>query len=64
MDPSLRMMNFSGVGSIDAAMKQVQGLGGKLITGKMPVPGGGYRATCIDPGGNPFGLFAENTDAK
>jgi len=64
MDQSQRMMNFFGVPSIEAAMKDVARLGGKLITGKMPVPGIGYMATCIDTEGNSFGLFEENKEAK
>src|SRR5512137_699767 len=52
MDSSQRMMNYFGVQSIDAAMKKVTSLGGKLITGKMPVPGMGYLANCIDTEGN------------
>ncbi len=64
MDPSQRMMNYFGVASIDAAMKKVTSLGGKLITGKMPVPGMGYLANCIDTEGNFFGLWEENREAK
>jgi len=64
MDPSQRMMNYFGVQSIDAAMTQVQSLGGKLITGKMPVPGMGYLANCMDTEGNSFGLWEENKEAK
>lgn len=64
MDPSQRMMNYFGVKSIDAAMKQVEKLGGKLISPKMPVPGMGYLANCTDTEGNAFGLWEENTEAK
>lgn len=64
MDPSQRMMNYFGVQSIDAAIKMVTSLGGKLITGKMPVPGMGYLANCIDTEGNFFGLWEENKEAK
>ena len=39
MDPSQRIMNYFGVKSIDAAMKQVTSLGGKLVSPKIPVPG-------------------------
>lgn len=64
MDPSQRMMNYFGVASIDAAMKQVTALGGKLTTPKMPVPGVGYMANCVDTEGNAFGIFEENKGAK
>ena len=64
MDPSQRMMNYFGVKSIDAAMKQVRDLGGKVVMSKMPVPGMGYLANCIDTEGNAFGLWEENTLAQ
>jgi len=63
MEPSQRMLNYFGVPSIDAAMKQVTRLGGKLLTEKMAVPGMGFLATCMDTEGNQFGLWEENTQA-
>jgi hypothetical protein len=45
-------------------MKQVQHLGGKLISEKMAVPGMGFLANCIDTEGNAFGLWEENTQAR
>lgn len=64
MDPSQRMTNYFGVPSIDTAMKQVSELGGKLISGKMAVPGMGFLANCMDTEGNAFGLWEENAQAK
>jgi hypothetical protein len=64
MDSSQRMMNYFGVQSIDAAMGQVQKLGGKVITPKMAVPAMGYLANCVDTEGNSFGLWEENKEAK
>ncbi len=64
MDPSQRMLNYFGVPSLDAAMRQVTSLGGKVITNKMAVPGMGYLASCIDTEGNTFGLWEENTQAQ
>jgi hypothetical protein len=64
MEPSQRMMNYFGVPSIDAAMKQVQHLGGKLISEKMAVPGMGFLANCTDTEGNAFGLWEENAQAR
>jgi predicted enzyme related to lactoylglutathione lyase len=64
MEPSQRMLNYFGVPSIDAAMKQVVHLGGKLLTEKMAVPGMGFLATCMDTEGNLFGLWEENTQAR
>jgi len=64
MDPSQRMMNYFGVKSIDASMKQVEKLGGKLVSPKMPVPGMGWLVNCMDTEGNAFGLWEENPGAK
>jgi uncharacterized protein len=64
MEPSQRMMNYFGVKSIDAGMKQVMSLGGNVISAKMAVPGMGYLANCSDTEGNAFGLWEENTGAK
>jgi len=63
MEPSQRMMNYIGVTSLDAAMKQVKSLGGKVHTQKMAVPGMGFLATCMDTEGNTFGLWEENPQA-
>jgi predicted enzyme related to lactoylglutathione lyase len=63
MDPSQRMMNYFGVPSIDAAMEQVKSLGGKVLTGRMSVPGMGFLANCIDSEGNAFGLWEDNAQA-
>jgi predicted enzyme related to lactoylglutathione lyase len=64
MDASQRIMNYFGVPSIDAAMKQVKSLGGKVLSEKMAVPGMGFLATCIDTEGNLFGLWEETTQAR
>lgn len=64
MDPSQRMVNYFGVASIDAAMRMVVSLGGKVSSEKMAVPGMGYLANCMDTEGNAFGLWEENANAK
>jgi len=64
MDPSQRIMNYFGVESIDAAMKEVKRLGGTVLTEKMAVPQMGYLANCQDTEGNAFGLWEANTGAK
>jgi predicted enzyme related to lactoylglutathione lyase len=64
MDASQRIMNYFGVPSIDAAMKQVISLGGKVLSEKMTVPGMGFLATCMDTEGNLFGLWEETTQAR
>jgi uncharacterized protein len=64
METSQRMMNYFGVNSIDASMKQVTSLGGKLTSPRMPVPGMGWLVNCMDTEGNAFGLWEENRNAK
>jgi predicted enzyme related to lactoylglutathione lyase len=64
MEASQRMMNYFGVPSIDEAMKKVTGLGGRVYSPKMAVPGRGYLANCMDTEGNAFGLWEENPDAR
>ncbi len=64
MEPSQRILNYFGVPSIDDAMEQVKSLGGKIVTKKMAVPGMGFLANCVDPEGNSFGLWEENTQAR
>jgi len=64
MDPSQRTRNYIGVKAIDAAMKQVTSLGGKLASPKMPIPGVGWMVNCTDTEGNSFGLFQEDKGAK
>lgn len=64
MEPSQRMMNYFGVPDIDAAMKKVASLGGRVCSPKMAVSGRGYLANCLDTEGNAFGLWEENADAK
>ena len=64
MDPSQHITNYFGVPSIEAAMKKVKNLGGKVLTDKMAVHGMGYLANCIDTEGNVFGLWEEDAKAK
>ncbi len=64
MDPSQRMMNYFGVKSIEAAMKQVKKLGGKVVTDRMAVTGMGWLVNCVDTEGNAFGLWEEDSKAK
>lgn len=64
MEPSQRIMNFFGVPSLDAAIGQVNSLGGKVVSEKMAVPGMGFLVTCMDTEGNPIGLWEENNQAR
>ncbi|SHI95708.1 VOC family protein [Parasporobacterium paucivorans] len=58
-EPSQRITNYIGVASVDAYCEKVEILGGRVIQSKMPVPGWGYLAVCMDTEGNAFGLWQE-----
>lgn len=49
---------YLGVDDIDAVLKRVEGLGGKVLQPKMEIPGVGWFAFFADPSGNRLGLFA------
>ncbi|WP_440951716.1 VOC family protein [Methanococcoides sp. FTZ1] len=62
--PEQRITNFVGVTSVDEYCDRVKELGGTVLQTKMPVPGWGYLAVCIDTEGNTFGLWEVNENAK
>jgi len=45
------------------ASEQVASLGGTVVMPKMPVPGMGYFAICLDTEGNAFGLWESDESA-
>ena len=63
-NPKQGITNFVGVDSVDDYLARVEELGGKIVEGKMAVPGWGYMAVCLDTEGNRFGLWQEDRDAK
>jgi uncharacterized protein len=62
-DPSQRITVYFGVDGIEEYSRKVNELGGKIIMPKVPVPGWGYLATCVDTEGNAFGLWQEDKNA-
>ncbi len=62
--PQQGITNYFDVPSVDEFSKKVQGLGGKVVVSKMPVPGMGYFAVCLDTENNAFGLWENNKDAS
>jgi len=52
------------VESVEAACAAITRAGGKLLQGKLPVPGVGWSVYCEDPEGNTFGLMQLDPDAK
>jgi hypothetical protein len=62
--PSETTTNTIEVDSVDAFLEKITEAGGKVIAPKMPIPGVGYFAMCLDTEGNPFGLMEDDPDAK
>jgi predicted enzyme related to lactoylglutathione lyase len=62
--PDQHIMNYIGVPSVDEYLEKVKSLGGSVILQKMPVPGFGHLAICMDTEGNPFGLWQEDPAAR
>ena len=51
------VVNTIGVDSLDDSVAKVTANGGTVLEPKMPIPGVGYFAYCLDSEGNPFGLM-------
>jgi len=55
--------NTIGVDSLDDAMAAIRESGGEIIQDRMPIPGVGWFAACIDTEGNHFGLMQPDDSA-
>lgn len=64
MFPEQQPMNYVNVENVDQYVQKAQGLGAKVTTPKMPVPGMGFYAQLVDPEGNPFGVWQNDMSAK
>ncbi len=62
--PTTATTNTIQVESVDAAVKAVQGAGGKLISAKTAIPTVGYFAYLEDTEGNLFGVMQPDKNAK
>jgi len=51
------VVNTIIVDDIDDYIKKVEDAGGKLMMPKMAIPGMGFQAYCVDPGGVSIGLY-------
>ena len=62
-DPQEGIVNYIDVSSVDDHCAKVTQLGGKVVVPKMPIPGFGFLAVCLDTENNVFGLWetAEKT---
>ena len=54
---------IAGVADIDDALKRIEHSGGRIVQGKLPVPGVGWSAYATDSEGNTIGLFENDADA-
>jgi predicted enzyme related to lactoylglutathione lyase len=54
---------IAGVDDLDAALARVEQEGGKVLQGKLPVPGVGWSAYVTDTEGNTIGLFEADASA-
>jgi len=52
-----------GVDDIDETVRRVEQAGGRMLQGKLPVPGVGWSAYFVDPEGNTMGIFQSDPDA-
>lgn len=50
---------YIGTDDVDATLKKVESLGGKVLQPKTEIPGMGWYAFFSDPSGNRMGLYAQ-----
>jgi len=63
--PEQGLVNYyKAEGGLEAFNKRVKDKGGQVMMEKMPVPGFGWMSVCVDPEGNPFGGWVDDTEAK
>lgn len=55
---------IAGVEDVDAALARVTSNGGKVLQGRLPVPGVGWSAYVADSEGNTIGLFQDDPSAS
>lgn len=56
-------VNTIGVADLDASVAAVEAHGGSVLRGRMPIPGMGWLAYCLDTEGNTFGLMQPDESA-
>ena len=62
-NPSVMTLNYVNVPSVDQFAAKITQKGGQVVGPKMPFPGVGYLAYCVDTEGNLFGLFQSDPSA-
>ena len=61
---NLTTVNTISVDSVEESIKTIEKAGGKITQPKMPIPGVGYFAYCLDTEGNAFGILKPDMSAK
>ena len=61
--PNQTALNYVQVEDLDAHTGKIESAGGKVVHGKMPVPGMGWFAIATDPEGNAFGVWQNDPEA-
>ncbi|MGD0112445.1 MAG: VOC family protein [Armatimonadota bacterium] len=56
-------LNYVSIESVEAFSAKVSQLGGQVVVPKTAVPKMGYFAVCLDPEGNPIGLWEMDPSA-
>ncbi len=64
MPGQIGMTNTIEVPSLDEYTNKIQSNGGQVLIPKMPIPGVGYYATCMDTEGNIFGMIQMDQNAQ
>lgn len=64
MPGQIGMTNTVDVPSLDEYTAKIQSNGGQVLIPRMPIPGVGYFATCMDTEGNIFGIIQMDQNAK
>jgi len=62
-DAQQKPVNYVMVESVSQYSDKAKELGGTVVMAKTPIPKMGYFAVCLDPEGNPVGLFEADKDA-
>jgi predicted enzyme related to lactoylglutathione lyase len=64
MPGQIGMTNTIEVPSLDEYTRKIVSKGGQILIPKMPIPGIGYFATCMDTEGNIFGMIQMDQNVK
>jgi predicted enzyme related to lactoylglutathione lyase len=57
-------VNYVNVDSVDRAVERAQALGATVMLPKMPVPGMGWFSMLVDPQGNAFAVWQQDSGAR